>query len=209
VPYGLGEPPTTPPPTSSTTIPEITESTVGSSAPLVLPKTVKIYFLSGGKLKPEFRDVTAPIEPLDILNDLVSLLEAGPTGPSADLNTTAVPQGLINDEFRTARGVLTIDLDSRVFEEIDGRTNQRQAIAQIVFSFLTNLDGIGQVVFTVDGEPLTVPNGNGVNTNEPVALDDYVSMLVGPQEGQPEPTQPPETSVVETSSTTPTETSAP
>ena len=68
------------------------------------------------------------------------------------------------------------------------------AIAQIVLT-LTRRPGIGQVQFTLDGEPLAVPERDNVQTvpGALVSRNDYQSLLLEPNaetETTPEPTPP-------------------
>ena len=49
-----------------------------------------------------------------------------------------------------------------------------------MLTFTGNLRGVGQVSFTLDGEPLGVQKGNGLFAEEgqPVSFDDYRELLV-------------------------------
>jgi spore germination protein GerM len=217
LPNRLGDPSTTTSTstTSTTSMPETPQtpqSTVASSTTIVPTESVDVYFLSLENLKPIGYDVTAPIRPFDIVNDLAGLLERGPIGPSAGLTDNAVPRGLFNDDpFSEQGGVLTIDLNGQTFQEIDGRQKQREAIAQIVYTFLSNLVGVGSVRFTLDGQPLVVPDGNGLNTDVPVSRDDYAGMLidVGPPDSAPPDSSPTTTGVVVNPDPAPIETTEP
>jgi spore germination protein GerM len=215
VPNRLADPSTTTSTTttSTTSVPETSEPAIvpASTVPPAETQPVKIYFLSQGRLRPVEYEVGVPAQPSDLVNELASLLEGGPVGPSADLLDNVVPAGLFNDDgFTTENFVLTIDLSSQIFQEIEGRPQQREAIAQIVYTFVGNLVGvIGSVRFTLDAEPLIVPDGEGISTDQPVSIDDYQNMLidVGPPDTQPPPgTQPPPETLPPD---TPTETSAP
>ncbi|MGH9272128.1 MAG: hypothetical protein ACRDZ2_12740, partial [Ilumatobacteraceae bacterium] len=59
---------------------------------------------------------------------------------------------------------------------------------------LTRRPGIGQVQFSLEGEPLAVPGGDGVQTDpgESVSRVDYADLLSdpGPDDSQPEETTP-------------------
>jgi hypothetical protein len=48
-----------------------------------------------------------------------------------------------------------------------------------VLTFTGNLRGVGQVAFTLDGEPLGVQKGNGLyaEPGQPVSFDDYRELL--------------------------------
>ena len=159
--------------TTTTTIPDLTATTVTpTTTPAVPTEEVPVYFLSRGQLTSI--DVAAPLAPEP--NDLILLLAAGPDGPLAGLLDNLIEQDLIVTTSQVD-GVLTVELDDVVFRAIPAR-DQREAIAQIVLTFLTTLRGVGQAVFTIDGEPLTVPTASRGFTDGPVSRDDYTSLLV-------------------------------
>lgn len=182
VPFGLNQPATTTSTTTSTTsttttttMPEVPVTTVEETTTTIALEPVDIYFLSRGELQPITVDV-----PRDYgRNQLVSQLEAGPPPGSAGVGLeTLVEPGLIADTEELG-GVVTVMLDGDVFDEVDSR-DQRLTVAQIVLTFTGNLRGVGQVSFTLDGEPLGVQKGNGLFAEEgqPVSFDDYRELLV-------------------------------
>ena len=121
-------------------------------------------------------------------NQLVTLLEEGP--PTGSVLDTFIEPGLMVTTTERG-GVVTIDLDEDLLAAIDTR-NQRRAFAQIVLTFTENLRGVGQVIFTLSGEPIGVPKGNALfsQPGEPVSFDDYAILLVdspalGPDIGEP------------------------
>ncbi len=68
------------------------------------------------------------------------------------------------------RGLATVDL-SASFSEISA-VDQLPAIAQIVYT-ATGRPGIGQVTFTLEGEPVDVPTGNGRISRGTLTRGDY------------------------------------
>ena len=175
VPNRLNEIPTTTTTTTTTTVvpttlanqPEATTTT--TTEPEVLTETVNVYFISRGQLAPKPTQVLAPVT----APELIDLLEAG---PSSDLLDNEIALNLIQSTSEE-NGVLTIELNDRVFQRIAVR-DQREAIAQIVLTFLNNLSGVGQAVFTIDNERLTVPIERSQFSDEPVSRDDYSELLV-------------------------------
>ena len=160
--------PTLPPPAPTLADPDATTTTT-TTEPEPPTEIVDIFFLSRGQLRAEPNEVPAPAE----ANDLILLLEAGPV---SDLLDSEIPSNLI-ESTSAEDGVLTIGLDDFFFERIPAR-DQREAIAQMVLTFLGNLPGVGQAVFMIDGDRQTVPVGNGQFTDEPVSLDDYENMEI-------------------------------
>jgi hypothetical protein len=156
--------------TTTTTLPDTPESTTTTT---IAPATqlVDVFFVSRDQLRP--LELVAPSPVTDA--DLILLLEDGP-GPSAPLLTNFIEEGLIIDT-RAERGILTVDLDEEILDDIPSR-DQPEAIAQIVLTFLLETPGVGSAVFTFDGseENVPVPTGDGLLTNEPVVVDDYASI---------------------------------
>ncbi len=78
----------------------------------------------------------------------------------------------------SAAGFASVDLLGTVFETIED-PDQRLAFAQIVLT-LTRRPGIGQVQFSVDGEPIGVPGRDNVirAAGDLVSFEDYESLLV-------------------------------
>ncbi len=173
----------------TTTLPDQQATTTTTTEPKPATEFVDIFFLSRGELRPQATEVLAPVT----ANDLIFLLEAG---PASDLLDTEIRSNLIETTSED-NGILTIELNDLVFQRIPER-DQREAIAQMVLTFLNNLTGVGQAVFTIDDERLIVPVGNGQSTEDPVSLDDYENMLV---DADPETTT---TTVEPTTATPPT-----
>ncbi|MGA9279235.1 GerMN domain-containing protein [Ilumatobacter sp.] len=158
--------------TTTTTLPDTPQTTTTTS---IAPATqfVEVFFLSRDQLRAV--EVEAPSPVAD--TDLILLLERGP-GPSGGLLTNLVEEGLIIDTTSQG-GILTIDLDESILDDIPSR-DQREAIAQMVLTFLYGLGGVGQAVFTFNGgtENVAIPTGDRLLTNEPVSVDDYATMRV-------------------------------
>ncbi|MFK8023078.1 MAG: GerMN domain-containing protein, partial [Ilumatobacter sp.] len=131
-----------------------------------------------------------------------------PEGPLASLLDNLIAEGLIVETSRNS-GVLTVELDEREFERIANR-DEVEAIGQIVLTFLDTLRGVGQVAFTIDGDPLTVPTATGVFTDQPVSSDDYTALLAdGTASGVDEPPPTTTTTTTTPSTTAPSSTVAP
>jgi len=113
--------------------------------------------------------------PIDAtLADAVELLAAGPAPAElAAGTTTALADGALAAQVEASHGIAEVDL-TRTFAADAGR-RQRLAVAQVVCT-LTGRPGIGQVTFTLDGEPVEVPRGDGSTTSDPVSRDDYRQM---------------------------------
>lgn len=108
------------------------------------------------------------------LDEALAELERSPTDAEAAaglLSALAEVEAIAGTEV--SRGVATIDL-SESFAEISG-ADQLVAIAQLVYT-ATARPGIGQVTFTLEGQPIEVPRGDGSLTSDAVTRGDYARM---------------------------------
>ena len=176
---------------TTTTLPDQPDPTTTTTEAEIPTEFVEVFYVSRGQLRAQETEVPSPVT----ANDLISLLE---TRPSSDLLDNEIDLNLI-ESTSTTDGVITIELDDLVFQRIPNR-DQREAIAQMVLTFLTNLRGVGQAVFVIDDVRLTVPVGNFQFTDEPVSLDDYENMLV---DAAPTPATPTTTSTTTTTTVAP------
>ena len=157
------------------TAPEGTTTTIGVTTSTVATELVELYFIAGGVLESVTQELTRGVS----LSRVLTALESGPPPPDVGIGLTSdLPIGLTRNVFEAGTGVATVDLVGELFETIPGGVEQRRAIAQIVLT-LTARRGIGQVRFTLDGEPLAVPKLGNVlsDPGEPVARIDYESLL--------------------------------
>ncbi|HXH56173.1 GerMN domain-containing protein [Iamia sp.] len=109
----------------------------------------------------------------DGLGELVEALSAGPTEDEQEVGlSSSLPEGQVA-EATTARGVAQVDLRDS-FAEL-GNVDQTLAIAQLVYT-LTGQPGIGRVSFTLGGESVEVPRGDGALTTDALARDDFTDV---------------------------------
>ena len=107
-------------------------------------------------------------------------MDGGPPREGRHRPALATPPGLVNSVIPTSAGYATVDLANEHFLLIDP-ADQRAAFAQIVLT-LVRRPGIGQVKFTLDGEPIRVQTADGLQTEtgELVSLQDYQALLTAP-----------------------------
>jgi spore germination protein GerM len=189
---GLDQTTTSTTTTTTTTVAPTAAQPTGSPTSTTMATTstidtepVDLYFVAGGVLE----SVSLPLTRGVSLGRVLTALESGPPPPDVGVGLTSdLPIGLTRGVTELGTGVATVDLVGELFEDIPGGVEQRRAIAQIVLT-LTMRPGIGQVSFTLDGEPLSVPKFGNVlsDPGEPVARNDYESLLpqadVFPTEG--------------------------
>jgi len=170
--------------TTTTTLPDSPATTVATTTTVVPTQIVEVFFLSRSELRPIELPAQSPV----VDTELILLLEQGPVGPSAALLDNQIEEGLIIDT-EAEGGILTIDLDEEIFDDISRQDDQREAIGQIVLTFLNGLSAVGNAVFTFNGsdQNVSVPTGNALFTNRPVSVDDYASMRIDAEPAEPEP----------------------
>ena len=104
------------------------------------------------------------------LSDLVAALRNGPSAADRDRGVRSAVPPAEDLATEVAGGVATVALSSD-FVILPG-ADQVLAIGQVVRT-LTSFPGVGQVVFTVNGQPIGVPRGDGTAASGPVSGDDY------------------------------------
>jgi spore germination protein GerM len=101
-------------------------------------------------------------------------------GPTRTERRQGLTTAFVDDEgVRAAElvgGVASVDL-AQQFTLLDGPT-QRIAIAQIVLT-LTGRPGVGRVAFTLEGQPIDIPRGDGTLVAGSVSRDAYRELLPG------------------------------
>ena len=167
VPFQLGAP-------STTALAESAESSVAPTAPEgLVVDTVDLYFVANESLVRAQRLVAGTVTPTSALE----LLAAGPGTEAALVGLRSAIPGGFSPAVRVVRGVALVDLGDVKLESLSP-ADQRLFIAQLVLT-ITSRNGVGQVVFSVAGDPIAVPRGRGdlVAPLTPVSFDDYSGML--------------------------------
>ncbi len=114
---------------------------------------------------------------------LDALLLDGPTETERAANiTTAISSSttLASPPELVDRGVLVVDLSPSFFEVVGD--DARNAYAQVVCTAtgttnVSGIEGVEAVTFERDGEPTSVFDGNGQETDRPLTCDDYAGLL--------------------------------
>ena len=155
VPFGLLEDEPLPPP---------------ATVPTEAATLIRVYLFNPGDQRLVGVDRSIE-EGADVnVSDVVDTLLAGPTLPeTAQGIVSALPRGAVT-EVTLLGGVANVDLDED-FSELDG-SSQLRAIAQLVYT-LTSRPGVGRVAFTLVGQPVEIPRGDGSLTSGSVSRDGY------------------------------------
>jgi len=160
--------------TTTTTLPATPDPVPTTTSPVRL-ETAEFYFLTTrSRLQPVF----VPLPPPFSADQIADILERGPP-PDVALESL-IEAGLIVSSSES-RAVLTVDLDAETFERIPS-TQQTEAIGQIVMTMISSLQRVGLVNFTIEGELISVKKGNSLlsDVGEPLAYDDFVTLLASP-----------------------------
>jgi spore germination protein GerM len=190
-------PPTSTSTTPPTTLVPTTTTTLVDPATTIAMEDVTLYFINGGQLKGYPRALAKP----PTTNSVLAALQEGP--PAGDPGVgirSAVPtkEKALITATEDNSGVATIDLPPGFFEQTPPE-DQLLAIGQLVLT-VTEVGGIGQVLFVQSGLPLQVPRGPGgglSNGTDPLARRDYQDLLNSPATTTTSTTTPPvETTVV-------------
>jgi hypothetical protein len=134
--------------------------------------TATIWLVGDGGIVAADRDVEPPVDLVVVLG----ALEAGPTDAEARFGArSSVPTDAVGDADVSSE-IATIDL-LQAFASA-GPREQLLSLAQLVYT-ATEIDGITAVSFTLDGQPVDVPRGDGSVSDGPVRRRDYVTLLAG------------------------------
>jgi hypothetical protein len=176
IPYDLNATTTSSPPTTtvaSTTTSPVIETTTSTSSSTIPVEIVSMFFVAGAQVVPIDRLLLSPAAAPQVL---AALSEGPPEGDAAAGLRSALPVGFAA-EVTVERGVATVVLPGTFITDLPGG-EQRLAVAQIVLT-LTRQAGVGQVRFTSNNEPQSVPRGRGdlSSPGASVACDDYANLL--------------------------------
>jgi hypothetical protein len=176
IPYELNATTTSPPPTTvpaTTTTAPVVESTTSTISSTIPVEIVRLFFVAGAQIVPIDRLLLSPAAAPQVL---AALSEGPPEGDAAAGLRSALPVGFVA-EVSVERGIATVILPGTFITDLPGG-EQRLAVAQIVLT-LTRQSGVGQVRFTSDNEPQSVPRGRGdlSTPGATVACDDYANLL--------------------------------
>jgi spore germination protein GerM len=145
----------------------------GDAAPDDGAATVTLFFVSQDALVPVSRSLSRNPSARDVLDELF----AGPTRAetASGLSSALGPEADVTDVAIEA-GRAAVNLGGPLPETPDGADRAR-ALAQVVFT-LTELPGVDEVRFLLDGEAVEVPVGDGTLTRSAVTRADYPVAVV-------------------------------
>ncbi len=147
--------------------PESTTTTVSERT-----KEVGLYFIEDDKLQRLTLDLA-----VSQAENLTSVLNELLQGTLRQNFRSAIPPGveIIDTRVDRTSRTATVVLLNDTFFAIEGRDRYR-AIAQVVFTATDrngNAFGVDSIQFEIDGNLVTIPRGDGTDTNQPVGRCDY------------------------------------
>lgn len=136
--------------------------------PVPAASVVRIYFVGDDEM---LRAVDRRVDAAEIDEVVASLLD-GPTPEEARAGiASALLDQTIIESATLSGGIVAVELAPAF---LDGPADSRRALAQIVYT-MTGLPGVGRVSFTIGGEAIEVPRGDGTLTTGSVSRDSYRS----------------------------------
>ena len=173
----------------STTMVVVVSPTTDETTTTIATETVQLYFLDGSRLV----DISINLAGAPSVSRVIAALEAGPPTDEVGIGLqTLLPSRLITSVAESGPG-------SPPSTSPRGHSKASTCAISAWRSprscSPSRRPGIGQVQFTLDGEPLAVPERDNVQTvpGALVSRNDYQSLLLEPNaetETTPEPTPP-------------------
>lgn len=174
VPPGTAPPTTSGPVTTApaTTAPPTTSSATTGTTVVTATLPVRVYLAHGDVLGVVGRAVPATGAPATAaLNQLL----AGPTAAERSAGfATAVPAGTRLLGVSIASGTATVNLSGE-FESGGGSLSVTERLAEVVYT-VTQFPTVSQVVFQLDGRPVTVFSGEGLVLDHPATRASFESV---------------------------------
>jgi hypothetical protein len=160
------------PPTSqepTTPAPEPTPAST-DSAPPTSSKQLEVWFTYGESLFVAHHEVdTGPAVGRAAMEELL----ARPTDFEANAGAgTAVPPGTRLLDLDISDGIATVDLSEEYGSTGGGTMGESLAVAQVVYT-LTQFPSVSGVNFKIEGTPIEVTPGHGIDLSEPQRRKDW------------------------------------
>lgn len=184
--FGGGEVPPAANSTTSTLVTDSTTTTARSSTTTVVPMvdtwTGVVFFyqepensnLSHPALVPVSLRIHGPFpEGVDFSRAVSAALQAGEEPPPG--LQTAIPDDVIVESTRVEDDVIIADMNDAFLDGAGGTLADFTMLNQLVYT-LTYGNSDREVLFTVNGEPVTAFGGNGLDLTEPLDRGTYLDL---------------------------------
>jgi spore germination protein GerM len=164
-------------PTSSVVPSAEPTSTVSPSSeptPTLKPTTeaeARVYWLRSTGKKLELSPVKIAVEGGNPSSELKTLLERLLKGPANSDVTSSIPEGTKLNSLKVTKDGVHVDL-SKSFTKGGGSTSMQGRLGQVIYT-ASSLNPSEPVWISVEGEPLTVLGGEGLEVSQPMTRTDF------------------------------------
>jgi spore germination protein GerM len=161
-------------PTASVAPAEPTSTVSPASEPTpsaIAEAEARVYWLRSTGKKLELAPVKIAVEGGNSSNELKSLLERLLKGPANSDVTSSIPQGTKLNSVKVVKDGVHVDL-SKSFTSGGGSTSMQGRLGQVIYT-ASSLNPSQPVWISVEGEPLTVLGGEGLEVSQPMTRTDF------------------------------------
>jgi spore germination protein GerM len=152
--------------------PTSTVSPAGEPTPSSVAEAgARVYWLRSTGKKLELAPVKISVEGGNSSSELKSLLERLLKGPANSDVTSSIPEGTKLNSVKVAKDGVHIDL-SKSFTRGGGSTSMQGRLGQVIYT-ASSLNPLDPVWISVEGEPLTVLGGEGLEVSQPMTRTDF------------------------------------
>jgi spore germination protein GerM len=131
----------------------------------------RVYWLRSTGKKLELAPVKIAVEGGNSSSELKSLLERLLKGPANSDVTSSIPQGTKLNSVKVAKDGVHVDL-SKPFTSGGGSTSMQGRLGQVIYT-ASSLNPSQPVWISVEGEPLRVLGGEGLEVSQPMTRTDF------------------------------------
>jgi spore germination protein GerM len=131
----------------------------------------RVYWLRSTGKKLELAPVKIAVEGSNPSSELKSLLERLLKGPANNDVTSSIPEGTKLNSVKVAKDGVHVDL-SKSFTSGGGSTSMQGRLGQVIYT-ASSLNPSEPVWISVEGEPLRVLGGEGLEVAQPMTRTDF------------------------------------
>jgi spore germination protein GerM len=131
----------------------------------------RVYWLRTTGKKLELTPVKIAVAGDNTSSELKSLLERLLKGPANSDVTSSIPEGTKLNSVKVAKDGVHVDL-SKSFTIGGGSTSMQGRLGQVIYT-ASSLNPSKPVWISIEGEPLTVLGGEGLEVSQPMTRTDF------------------------------------
>jgi spore germination protein GerM len=153
---------------------EPTPTVTPSSEPTprsVAEAEARVYWLRSTGKKLELAPVKIAVEGSSPSSELKALIERLLKGPANNDVTSSIPEGTKLNSVKVAKDGVHVDL-SKSFTSGGGSTSMQGRLGQVIYT-ASSLNPSEPVWISVEGEPLRVLGGEGLEVSQPMTRTDF------------------------------------